>query len=75
MPDERIMRVHYYDRQFLRAQDFTDEQAYQIAMRRRHNLSHHIWGIVRGLELEFNQPDGVFVIKPGIAVDPATGAS
>lgn len=69
MPDERIMRVHYYDRQFLRAQDFTDEQAYQIAMRRRHNLSHHIWGIVRGLELEFNQPDGVFVIKPGIAVD------
>lgn len=67
--DNRIMRVHYYERQFLRAQDFTDEQAYHIAMRRRHNLAHHIWGIVRGLELEFNVSDNRFVVKPGIAVD------
>jgi len=69
VPDDRITRVHYFDRQFLQAQDFTNEQAYQIAMRRRHNISNHIWGIVRGLELEFNQQDGVFIVKPGAAVD------
>ena len=69
MTDQRVMRVNYYERQFLRAQDFSDEQAYHIGMRRRHNLAHHIWGIVRGLELEYSETDRTFTVKPGIAVD------
>lgn len=60
-------RVNYFERQFLRSQDFRDEQAYHIAMRRRHNVAHHSWGIVRGLELIAND-EGLF-IQPGMAVD------
>jgi len=65
--DDSISRVHYFARQFLRPQDFSDEQAYHIAMRRRHNIAHHLWGIVRGLELAV-EGDALFV-QPGIAVD------
>ena len=60
-------RVNYFERQFLRSQDFRDEQAYHIAMRRRHNVAHHSWGIVRGLELIAND-EGLF-IQPGLAID------
>jgi hypothetical protein len=60
-------RVHYYDRQYLRRQDFSDEQSYQIALRRRHNISAHSWGIVAGLEIA--QEEGVLGIRPGLAID------
>jgi hypothetical protein len=61
------MRVNYFDRQFLRLAEFTDEQAYHIALRRRHNLSHHSWGIVTGLAIVREGP--VLVVQPGMAVD------
>jgi hypothetical protein len=61
-------RVNYFERQFLRLPDFQDEQAYHIAARRRHNLSHHSWGIVTGLDLILDA-DGRAVILPGMAVD------
>ncbi|MCA9910094.1 MAG: hypothetical protein KC519_15660, partial [Anaerolineae bacterium] len=73
MSENSITRVHYFERQFLRTQDFTDEQAYHIAMRRRHNLAHHTWGIVRGLELRLRYNDQKkvdgFDLDAGIAVD------
>ena len=50
----------------LRPQDFGDEQAYHIAMRRRHIIAHHLWGIVRGLELAV---ENALFVQPGIAVD------
>ncbi len=61
-----MARVHYFDRQFLRTQDFTDEQAYHLEMRRRHNAGQHRWGIVYGLELDA-QDD--LAVLPGVAVD------
>src|SRR4051812_35172103 len=61
------MRVNYFDRQFLRLAEFQDEQAYHIALRRRHNLSHHSWGIVAGLAI-VKEAD-VLVVLPGLAVD------
>ncbi len=61
-------RVNYYERQFLRAQDFRDEQAYHVAMRRRHAIAHHIWGIARGLEL-LVEPEGGIFVQPGVAID------
>lgn len=61
------MRVNYFDRQFLRLAEFQDEQAYHIALRRRHNLSHHSWGIVTGLAIV--NEGGVLVVQPGLAVD------
>jgi hypothetical protein len=60
-------RVHFYSGQFLRLQEFTDEQGYHLAMRRRHNVAHHTWGIVRGLEL--SRENDEFVLLPGFAVD------
>lgn len=67
MSNNPISRVHYFERQFLRTQEFTDEQAYHVAMRRRHNIAHHTWGIVHGLELE--EKEGNLFVKAGMAVD------
>lgn len=67
MNDNTIARVHYFTRQYLRTQDFVDEQAYHLAMRRRHNIAHHIWGIVQGLKVVFDE-EGLSV-QPGMAVD------
>ncbi len=67
MNDNIIARVRYFEQQFLRTQDFTDEQAYHLAMRRRHNIAHHSWGIVQGLEVKLDE-EGLF-IQPGVAID------
>jgi hypothetical protein len=60
-------RVHYFERQFLRVNEFRDEQLYQLALRRRHNLGPHTWGIVAGLEIALE--DGSIVIRAGMAID------
>src|SRR6185436_1473839 len=62
------MRVNYFDRQFLRLAELQDEQAYHVALRRRHNLSHHSWGIVLGLDI-VHEDDGRPALRPGLAVD------
>lgn len=46
-----VHRVRYREQQVLQVDDLSDEQHYRIAMRRRHNIAHHDWGIVSGLEL------------------------
>lgn len=46
-----VKRLNYYDHQFLRAPDFTDEQTYHLSMRRLHNRSLHTWGVVTGLQV------------------------
>lgn len=60
-------RVHYFDEQYLRTQDFADEQAYHLAAHRRHNVTQHSWGIVTGLELVADE--GLVWIQPGVATD------
>ncbi len=67
MKDSIPTRVNYFDGQFLRRNEFVDEQSYQIDLRRRHNISHHSWGIVSGLELALEE--GQLVLRPGLAVD------
>jgi hypothetical protein len=67
MNGDTLARVHYFERQFLRTQDFADEQAYHIAARRRHLIAHHRWGIVVGLELVAQE--GTLYLQPGMAVD------
>jgi Chaperone of endosialidase len=46
-----VKRLNYYDHQFLRAPDFSDEQHYHMGMRRLHNSALHTWGIVQGLQV------------------------
>jgi len=60
--------VRFRERQVLRAADLELEQSYLTAMRRRHNIGQHGWGIVSGLELTMT-PAGVAIVRPGMAVD------
>ena len=73
MATEEIERLNYYQGQYLGAEDFKTEQAYHRDMRRRHNIAHHTWGIVTGLELVERTEDGVqgvvVYLQPGVAVD------
>ncbi len=74
MTGEEIIRLNYYERQFLGVRDFRDEQTYHVDMRRRHNLAHHTCGIVAGLEIEEQAKEGSadevdVYVKPGIAID------
>jgi hypothetical protein len=68
MDYDMVARPHYFERQFLRTQDFVAEQAYQLTTHRRHTIAEHIWGIVRGLELTIDA-DGDLSVLPGMAVD------
>jgi hypothetical protein len=69
-----IDRVHFYERQYLRAFDLEAEQLYHIEMRRRLNIALHTWGIVDGLDLrESETVPGLpkeFYISRGMAIDP-----
>lgn len=69
MSTDDIKRINYYERQFLGAQDFREEQGYHIEMRRRHLIGHHRWGIVAGLQLTKDENSGVWAVGPGMAVD------
>src|ERR1043165_296548 len=60
-------RVNYFDRQFLRRQEFVDEQAYQLALSRRHNIGQHEWGIVVGLDIAIEEE--TLLVRPGMAID------
>src|SRR4051794_35670266 len=68
-----IERLHYFPGQYLGALDFDAEQLYHRDMRRRHNVGHHAWGIVVGLELNLlPAPSGGGVeawLMPGLAID------
>ena len=66
---DAIKRLHYFDHQFLREKDFTDEQDYHIGMRRRHNQLLHTWGIAEGLRLSFVSGASRVTVSPGMAVN------
>jgi len=63
-----VKRANYFKHQFLREQDFKDEQVYHLEMRRRHNRLLHSWGIAEGLEVS-KRGDRELVIAPGTAID------
>jgi hypothetical protein len=63
-----VKRLNYFTHQFLREQDFKDEQAYHLDMRRRHNQLLHGWGIVEGLEVQ-RKGEREITISPGTAID------
>lgn len=69
-----VQHLRYFDGEYLRSYDFTDEQAYHIAMRRLMNRKLHLHGIVEGLRIVQDQ-DSVsggpyfFSIAQGMAID------
>jgi hypothetical protein len=70
-----IQHLRYFDGEYLRSYDFTDEQSYHIAMRRLMNQKLHLCGIVCGLEIveDATSTAGAifYSISPGIAIDQA----
>jgi hypothetical protein len=64
-------RIRYYDGEYLRAFDFSAEQAYHVEMRRRLNLALHLQGIVDGLQLTESANAGIaqVSVSPGMAID------
>ncbi len=64
-----IKRLCYFDKQFLHVEDFQDEQAYHLGMRRRHNRELHTWGIVEGLEVTRSTSVDEITVAPGFAID------
>jgi hypothetical protein len=65
-----ITRLHYFDHQFLREKDFTDEQKYHTEMRRLHNQLLHTSGIAEGLEIPRpKKGDTKVTINKGTAYD------
>lgn len=68
MNEQPIQRVRHREKQPVRAEDLTAEQQYHIAMRRRHNVGLHGWGIARGLRLSKANSAGL-QIEAGVAVD------
>jgi Chaperone of endosialidase len=62
-------RMNYFDRQFLRAADFTAEQAYDLDRRRRHNRLLHAPGIAEGLQVSANINDAFVTVAAGTAYD------
>lgn len=68
MPDV-IKRLKYFNGQFLREPDFTDEQDYHLDRQRRHNRQLHTPGIADGLAVTANQNETSVSVAPGTAVD------
>src|SRR5271165_792914 len=68
-----VKRLNYYDHQFLRAPDFSDEQNYHLGMRRLHNSSMHTWGIVQGMQVTLTSGGAgtAVTVSSGVALDSA----
>src|ERR1051325_5768616 len=62
-------RLNYYNSQFLKEEDFRDEQLYHSQMRRFHNRSLHTWGVVAGLEVSQVASAKQVKVAPGTAID------
>jgi hypothetical protein len=66
---DAIKRLNYFDHQFLRAPDFTDEQTYHLSMRRQHNRLLHTSGVAQGLDATAAAGGTVVNIAAGVAID------
>jgi endosialidase-like protein len=68
---DTVKRLNYFDHQFLRAQDFTDEQKYHLSMRRMHNRLLHTWGVASGLKVTVatGGTGTAVTVGAGVAID------
>lgn len=62
-------RMNWFDRQFLRAQDFADESDYQVDRLRRHLRTLHTPGVAEGLTVSGQPGDTTVTVAPGTALD------
>jgi len=71
MPDDINKRMNYFDRQFLRAADFTVEQDYHLYRHRLHNKLLHTPGVAGENDLKVGGDPGtnMLTVAAGIAID------
>ena len=58
-----IKRLRYFNHQFLRVEDFQEEQDYHLRMRRRLNRVLHTWGVAEGLQVTAAAFSGVLWVQ------------
>lgn len=64
-----LRRVNYFTGRLLTAQDFQDEQDYDIERHRLHNRCLHGAGVVCGLEVMVDAAHNRIQVSPGLALD------
>jgi hypothetical protein len=64
-----VKRLNYFNGQFLREDDFLDEQSYHRGMRQLHNQTLHTYGIAGGLKLSFLSGATRVTVGQGSAID------
>ncbi len=62
-------RPNWFDRQFVRAQDFVDADDYQLDRRRRHLRLLHTPGVAEGLRVIGSVGDATVTVSGGTAID------
>lgn len=62
-----IKRMHFFNGEFLNADDLNAEQEYHLTLRRRHNQELHTPGIVTGLDVAVS--GGKATVASGMAID------
>lgn len=65
-----IKRLNYFTGQFLKENDFKDEQSYHINALSMHNRNMHSWGIATGLDVSLDKTKTHVIIHEGMAIDP-----
>ena len=68
-PEYVQRRVRYFDGQFLKDQDFIDDQKYHIDRQRRTNQLLHVSGICSGLTIKVDNDQKTYTVEPGTALD------
>jgi hypothetical protein len=64
-----IKRLKYFNHQFLRVEDFQEEQDYHLKMRRRLNRVLHTWGVAEGLQVTAAAGATAVKVSAGTAID------
>lgn len=63
-----LSRVRYYDGEYLKDDEFIDEQRYHIDRRQRHDRLLHVTGVSEGLELVVSNST-TLLVRAGTAID------
>lgn len=64
-----VKRLKYFNHQFLRVEDFQEEQDYHLKMRRRLNRVLHTWGVAEGLQVTAAAGATAVRVSAGTAID------
>lgn len=64
-----VKRLKYFNHQFLRVEDFQEEQDYHLKMRRRLNRVLHTWGVAEGLQVTAAAGATAVKVAAGTAID------